>query len=228
MTHTSTLVHLFDESVDVLLPVAQVTALHKVQELARPESTGGVGKLERPQEVAGLLEVGANREDLMDQILHADDAVATEVLLDDGVVSEWDALLLRALGVSALVDKLTNGLEVRVAVGNKGFHDLEHLGGGFGQANEDTIVDLQEAEELEGLALLGVNLVDTLDPDDEGELRLGRDVVGAFSLSNTAEADLLTLSVAVLLDVRLGTFEDLLALRLGGLESMSVTFSSSG
>lgn len=208
------LVHLPDELVDVLLPVAQVATLNEVLELARPEATGRVGELEWPKEVAGLLEVGADGVDLVDQVLHADNAVRAEVLLDDGIVGERDALLLAGLGVSTLVDELAYALEVRVAVGDEWLDDLQHLHGSLGQADEDAIVDLQQAEELKSLALLRVDLVDTLDADDEGELGLGRDVVAALLLGNTAEADLLALCVTVFLYVRLSALEDLLALGL--------------
>jgi len=208
------LVHTANQGVDVFFPVTQVATLHEVQELARPEAAVGVAELERPEEVARLLEVGADRVDLVDEVLHADDAELAEMLLDDGVVGERDALLVGRLGVSALVDELTDGLEVGVAVGDEGLDNLQHLGGGLGQTDEDTVVDLEKTEELESLALLGVDLVDTLDADDEGEARLGWDVVGAFLLGDAGETDLLALCIAVLLDVGLGTLEDLLALLL--------------
>jgi hypothetical protein len=43
---------------------------------------------------------------------------------------------------------------------------------GLGEFDEDTVVDLEETEELEDLARLGRDLVDTLDADDKGELGL--------------------------------------------------------
>ena len=129
-------------------------------ELAGVEATVGVGQLEGPQEVGGLLEVGADGVDLVDEILNADDAVFAEVLLDERVVGESNALLVD-LSVSTLVDELTNSLEVGVTVGDPWLDDLQHLKGGLGQANEDTIVDLKETEELEDLARLRSNLVDT-------------------------------------------------------------------
>jgi hypothetical protein len=107
-----------------------------------------------------LLEVGTNSEDLVDQILHADNAVLAKAVLNDGIVGEGDALLVD-LSVSALVDELTNCLEVRVSVGDPWLNDLQHLEGGLSHANEDTIVDLEEAEELEDLAGLWRDLVDT-------------------------------------------------------------------
>ena len=162
-THTNRwncLVHAADESVDVLLTVTKVTALDEVLELAGTEATVGVGELEGPEEVGGLLEVGADSVDLVDEILHADDAVLAEVLLNDRVVGKSDALLVD-LSVTALVDKLLDGLQVGVTVGDPGLDDLEHLSGGLGDTDEDTVVDLEQTEKLEDLAGLGGHLVDT-------------------------------------------------------------------
>ena len=68
------------------------------------------------------------------------------MLLNDGVVGERNALLLGILGVSTLVDELTDRLQVGVTVGDEGLDDLQHLDGGLGQADEDTVVDLEETE----------------------------------------------------------------------------------
>lgn len=210
------LVHLPDEGVDVVLTVTKVTTLNEVLELAGAETTSWVGKLEWPEEVGGLLEVGADGVDLVDEVLHADNAVLAEVLLDDLVVGERNTLLVD-LAVTALVDKLTDGLKVGVTVGDEWLDDLEHLNGSLGQLDEDTVVDLEKTEELEGLALLWVNLVDTLDADNEGKLWLGWDVERALLLGDTGQADLLALLVAVLLDVGLGALEDGGTLLLVGL-----------
>ena len=129
-------------------------------ELAWTEASSWVGELEWPQEVAGLLEVGAHGEDLMDQILNAHKAVLAQVVLDKLVVGKGDTLLVD-LAVTALVDELANGLEVGVAIGNVWVDNCEHLLSGLGQSDEDTAVDLEESEELENLAWLGGNLVDT-------------------------------------------------------------------
>ena len=129
-------------------------------ELPGAETTSWVAQLEGPEEVGSLLEVGTNGEDLVNQILHADNAVLAKAVLNDGIIGEGDALFVD-LSVSALVDKLTNCLEVRVSVGDPWLNDLQHLKGGLGHANEDTIVDLEEAEELEDLAGLWSDLVDT-------------------------------------------------------------------
>jgi hypothetical protein len=200
----------------VLFPVAKVTTLNEVLELAGTEAAVGVAELEGPQEVGGLLEVGADGEDLVDEVLHADDAVLAEVLLNDGVVGEGNALAVD-LAVAALVDELLDALEVGVAVSNPRLDDLDHLSGGLGDANEDTVVDLEKAEKLKDLARLGGDLVDTLDADDEDQLGLSGDVERAILLGNAGKADLLALGIAVLLDVLLSTLEDDAALLLVGL-----------
>lgn len=154
------LVHLADEGVDVLLAVASVTTLNEVLELARAETAGRVGQLERPQEVVRLLEVGTDSVDLVDQILNADDTVLAEVLLDDLVVGEGNALLVD-LAVAALVDELADRLEVGVTVSDVRVDDGQHLRSGLVQADENTVVDLEQAEQLQDLARLRRDLVDT-------------------------------------------------------------------
>jgi cyanophycinase-like exopeptidase len=100
--------------------------------------------------------------------------------------------------------------------------------GGLGQPDEDTIVDLEKTEELEDLARLRGNLVDTndskrknvqrmcrsilpLDSDDEDKLGLLLDIEATLLLAQASESDLLALSVAVFLDISLGPLEDDLA-----------------
>lgn len=67
------LVHPPDEVVDELLAVAVVTTLDEVVALLAV-AVAGWAEFEGPEEVRGLLEVFACGEDLMDQILHTDDA----------------------------------------------------------------------------------------------------------------------------------------------------------
>ena len=56
-----------------------------------------------------------------------------------------------------------------------------------------------------------------LDTDNEDQLGLVRDVEVTLLTGNTTKADLLTLIIAVLLDVGLGTLEDSSTLLLVGL-----------
>lgn len=124
-------------------------------------ATIGVGELEGPEEVVGLLEVGANGVQLVDQVLHADNAVLAKVLLDDLVVGERHTLLVD-LAVAALVDELTDALEVGVTVGDVGVDNGQHLLGGLGEADEGAAVDLDQAEQLQDLAGLRRDIVDTV------------------------------------------------------------------
>jgi hypothetical protein len=201
------LVHLADEGVDLVLAVTGITTLDEVAGLLVGPGTSGVGELEGPEEVVGLLEVLAAGGDLVDKILNADDVVLAEGGLDDAVVGEGDALGVD-LAVSALVDELADGLEVGFTVGDVGLDELEHLLGGLGEADEDTVVELEETEELEDLAGLGGDLHDTLDADDKGNLGLGGNVEVAGGASLALKADLVTLDGAVLLDVLVGALED--------------------
>jgi len=125
------LVHLLDHGIDVLLTVTVVTALDEMLEFSSVETAGGIGQLKWPEEVACLLEVGSDSEDLVDQILHADNAVLAEVVLNQLVVGERNALLVD-LAVATLVDELADGLEVGVAVGDVRVDDGQHLLGGLG------------------------------------------------------------------------------------------------
>jgi hypothetical protein len=159
--HNQRLVHLSDQSVDLVLTVTEITTLHEVTELAGTETTSWVGELEWPEEVGGLLEVWSNSEDLVDEILHADNAVLAEVGLDDGVVGKSNALLVD-LSISTLVDELADGLEVWVTIGYPWLDNLQHLEGSLGHADKDTVVDLEKTEELKDFARLWSNLVDTM------------------------------------------------------------------
>lgn len=94
----------------MVLAVPQIAPLDVMLELARAEAAGGAVEFERPQEVAGLLEVGADGINLVDEILHADYAVFAQVGLDELVVCQCDAGLVD-LAVAALVDQVAYGLD---------------------------------------------------------------------------------------------------------------------
>lgn len=100
-----------------MLPVPMIASLHEMQKLPRAPSAGGVAELERPQEVGGLLEVRPRADDLVHEVLDAEDVVLAERGLDDGVGGERDALPVD-FAVAALVDELADGLEVGLAEGS--------------------------------------------------------------------------------------------------------------
>ena len=110
--------HGTEEVVDLLLSVAEVTTFHEVVGLLAPATSWGV-ELEGPQEVRGVLEVGANGEDLVDQIFDADDVVLAQLLLDDVVGGDGGTTAVK-LGKSTLVDQLANALQVGGSPGDVG------------------------------------------------------------------------------------------------------------
>lgn len=100
-TSNIALVHLPDQLVDLLFPVAQVTAFDEVLKLPLAEAACWAVELKRPQKVGRRLEVWSNGADLMDEVLHTDHAVLSEVLFNDLVVGQRKALLVN-LSVTTL------------------------------------------------------------------------------------------------------------------------------
>ena len=162
-------------------------ALDVVQPLLR-QPAARRAQLERPQEVGHLLERRAGGHELVHDVLDADDAVRAERLLDDGVVRERDAAPLD-LARAALVDQLLDGLDVGVAPRDVGLDEPQHVDGGLVDLDEHGVVDLAQAQQLEDLARLRVQVVDAADADDERDLGLGLDVEAAGLLGLAAEAD---------------------------------------
>ena len=85
---TRQLDHFLQEVIDLVLSATEVSTLDKVVGLL-PPATGGVVKLEGPQEVGGVLEVGSDGQDLVDQILHTDDSHLAKLALNDVIGGDW-------------------------------------------------------------------------------------------------------------------------------------------
>jgi hypothetical protein len=134
------LVHLADKVVDVPLPVAELAALDEGQALLG-QTPLGCRELEGPEELVGLLEGGTRSDDLVDEILSADDSVLAEVLLDDRVVGDGDPLPVDA-PETPLVHKLTDGLDVGSAEGDEGGNKPQHVDGSGVDLKEHPVVDL--------------------------------------------------------------------------------------
>jgi hypothetical protein len=207
-----------DQVVDKVLTVSSITTFNIVEELAFSPHVVGVGELERPEEVGGLLEVRTNSGNLMNKIFDTDDVVLAKGLLDNRVVMERDTTLVD-LTITTLVDQFADGLLVGVTVGNIGLDQLKHLRGSLVKTDKDTVVDLQETEKSKNLAGLGGNVVDTADTDNKHKLLLGRDVVVTQSLGLTTKTDLVLLVGLVLGIVVLGTLEDFTSLGDLGLKN---------
>jgi len=105
-------------------------------------------------------------------------------------------------------------------VGDVWFDETKHLLSSLGDPDKDSIVDLEQSEELEDLSGLGGDLGDTLDPDNKVNLALGRNVKVTRLPSLSLQPDLLLLLVSVLLDVLVSSLEDDLSLGLSLLLSL--------
>ena len=130
-------------------------------ELPLSPSSSRVAQFERPQKVVGLLEVGSDGVNLMDQILDTLNSILAQGLGDEGIVSQWDTRSVD-FTVPALVDEMADGFEVGLAVGDVGLDDLEHFLGGLGEFDEDTVVDLKETKELHHFSWFRSHFVDTI------------------------------------------------------------------
>merc|ERR1719427_1491482 len=185
--------------IDLVLSASEVTALHEVVDLL-PPAAGGSVQLERPEKVGGVLEVGTNVEDLVNQILDTDDSELAELVLDDVIGCNGSAITVH-LDKSTLVDQIADRLEVRRSPGDVGLADPQHVDGRLVKLDEDAVVDLPQPEELQHLLHLRGDLVDTANPHHKGQLRVGRHVVTSLLASLTTEPDFIPLLVLVLLGI---------------------------
>mmetsp|Transcript_10078 Transcript_10078/g.15303 ORF Transcript_10078/g.15303 Transcript_10078/m.15303 type:complete len:267 (+) Transcript_10078:458-1258(+) len=218
--------HPLDQCIDFSTTLPGLAALVVVEQLLG-QPAPGAGQLERPQEVVGLLEVRPAGVDLMNEVLHTDDASGPQHLLYHAVVTQRLPLLVH-LSESALVDEVLDALEGGVPVGHVGLHQAQHLDGGGVQLHKHPVVDLAQAQQLQDLAHLGGDADDTADADDKGDLGLRGHVEVAKLLGLPAQTNLRQLQVFVLLYIFLRTLEDHSLLLLGsllGLQEVS-SFSS--
>ena len=124
MTSTS-LVHGLNQFVDEFFTVTERTTLDKVLELSwDTPTTRWVGQLEWPQKVVSLLEVWTNSDDFVNQIVNGQDTILTQVGFDDGIVGQWNSLLVD-LTETSLVDQLSNSRVGWVTVSNVWFNQLQ-------------------------------------------------------------------------------------------------------
>jgi hypothetical protein len=91
---------------------------------------------------------------------------------------------------------------------------LKHLQCSLGEPDEDAVVDLQQTQELQCLALLRVNLVDTLDAHHKRKLGLPGNVKAFALLGLAGEANPLPVCIAIFLHIFLGPCKDYFALLL--------------
>ncbi len=142
-----------------MLAVARGTTLDEVAALLG-EAALGRGELEGPEELVDLLEVLADSEDLVDDVLDGEHISLAELVLNNLVISQGEALTID-LAVAALVHELADGLEVGVAPRNVGRDEVEHLQHRLRDAHKDAVVHLAQTQQLQDLAHLGRHSVDT-------------------------------------------------------------------
>jgi len=154
------------------------------------ESLSGGGELEGPEEVVGLLEVGSDGPDLVDEVFHAVDAgvLETFTLSDDRVIGEGDSRSVD-FTVSSLVDKSLDGGSRGVSVGDVRLNHSDHVDGGSGHSYEHSVMELSESEELHDLLALGAQLVDTSGSNDKGDLGLSFNEVVSGLLGGSTVVD---------------------------------------
>jgi len=140
-------------------------------------------QLEGPKEVGDCLEIWACCIELMNHILNAMDTILAELLGDDLVVRQRDAILVH-LAKAALVHELADGLQRWVAIGDVRLDALQHVDDWCVDLQEHSIADLAKTQQLENLPWLWGNLVNTMDADDKKQLCLWLDeeIVLAFGL----------------------------------------------
>ena len=152
--------HSLDELVDEILSVAPDTTVLVGVSLGG-EALLGRSQLEGPEEVVGLLEVGTDGDDLVDEVFNASNTVLSEDTLNNRVVGEGNSRSID-LTVASLVDKLSNHTLAGVTIGNVGLNSSDHVHGGLVESNEHTVVELSQSEELQNLSAGRVKLVDTI------------------------------------------------------------------
>jgi len=103
------------------------------------ESTLGGGKLEGPQEVVGLLEMGSDIVDFVDQIFNADDSVLTKSLFNNFVGSNGDSLLVD-LTETSLVDQVGDSVSSGETESDIRFDLLDHVKSSSVDSDEGSVV----------------------------------------------------------------------------------------
>lgn len=163
--------HLLDQSVDLVALLTASTTLVEVVQLLADHTTSGVGQLHGPQKVSDSLELRADSEDLVHDVLDALETLIAKTSLDDSVAANRNTLA-RHLHETSLVDQVLDGLKVGVAVSDEGLNKSEHVHGGSVDAHEHTVVDLAKSQKLKDLLHLGGNTNNTSDTDNEDQLLL--------------------------------------------------------
>jgi hypothetical protein len=138
-------------------------------------SSSWVAKFKWPQEVVGFLEMWSNLMDLLNQVLNTGDTKLSKVLFNNSIISQRDSCSVD-LSESSFVDKITDCLSIWVSVGDKRFNSLKHVKSGLVDSDEGSVVQLSQSEQSEDFLNSWVDVVDTLDSDNESNFGFWGDI----------------------------------------------------
>jgi len=184
-----------DKLVDFVLSVASISAFLVVNALFDVTSTRRV-EFEWPQELVDVLEVLADGENFMDEILNADDSVFLELLGDDFVVGDGNPLSVD-LTKTTLVDELFHSLQVGCSPSNIGLNEFQHFESGGVESDKDCILNLAKSEKSQNLFCSRINTIDTPNSNNQSEsgFRFSEEVATRTSISSCNHQTSIFLSV---------------------------------
>jgi len=203
---SSSLVHSLDEGVDFVFSVTSISSLLEMNDFLFV-TTSGRAQFERPQKLVHGFKVLADNEDLMNNVLNAENAFAAKFFFDDGVVRDGNALMVD-FGESSFVDQLSHCLQIRCSVSDVRFNEFEHFLSGGVQTDENGVVDLSQSQQLQDLSRFGIHSVDTSDTNNKSEFGFGFNIEVSGNSGSSSQFDQRSLSVSVLFHIVLCSLED--------------------
>merc|ERR1719375_1244986 len=194
-------VHAGEQFVDQLLAVSPIPTLWLIEPVTLVHiATTWSTELEGPEEIGDLLEMRTGCVELMDHVFNAADSVFAKLLHDDFIRRKRDPAPVH-LAVAALVDKLPDGLQAGVTIGDVGLNALQQICDWRVHLEENAVVNLPQPQKLQNLPRLRSQLVDTGNASHKEQLRLRLHEEVAKFLCLTAQGNELLLSRLVLLVV---------------------------
>lgn len=105
--------------------------------------------------------MGSNGVELVDQVLNAMNSEFAQVLLNDCVVGEGNALSIH-FGITSFIDEFSDNLPGWVSIGDAWLNLPQHLNTGLVHSHECTIVELSQFQQSQGLSHSWCQCVDTM------------------------------------------------------------------
>jgi len=198
--------HPVNQRIDGVLSVSRVSSFVNVVESLNPSSIGR-RELEGPEESVGLLEMGSNGKDLVNQVFNTNNVVLFKSAFNNVVASNGHSLTID-LSKTTFVNQFSHGLEIGITISNIRFNEGQHLLGSFGKSNKYTVVNLSQSQKSKNFSGLWMKSHGTSDSDNKSQfcLRFQKEVASLFCL--TAQSDQTSLCGSVLFDILLCSLED--------------------